>query len=161
MTKWLARRATFVLILAAYVLPSLTQADPGLTSAAQDLLERRCMVCHGCYDAPCQLKLEAWEGLQRGATDALVYDGARLRPAEMTRLFDDGFTEQQWRDKGFHSVLDSDRPENGVMYRMLQLKQAHPLPPTGDLPEGFDFSPLLSSTLFSKQNNFLNCLIIV
>jgi hypothetical protein len=58
----------------------------------------------------------------------------------MTRLFDDGFTEQQWRDKGFHAVLDPERPENGVLYRMLQLKQAHPLPPTGDLPEGFDFS---------------------
>ena len=98
------------------------------------------MVCHGCYDAPCQLKLEAWEGLQRGATEALVYDGARLLPAEMTRLFDDGFTEQQWRDKGFHPVLDPERPENGVLYRMLQLKQAHPLPPTGDLPKGFDFS---------------------
>ena len=26
--------------------------------------ERRCIVCHGCYDAPCQLKLSSNEGLQ-------------------------------------------------------------------------------------------------
>ena len=140
MTRWLSESATFALVLALLWPLSVTRADTALASAAHDLLERRCMVCHGCYDAPCQLKLEAWEGLQRGATNALVYDGARLRPAAMTRLFDDGFSEQQWRDKGFHSVLDPKRPENGVMYRMLQLKQAHPLPPTGDMPAGFDFS---------------------
>ena len=33
----------------------------------QPILEQRCVVCHGCYDAPCQLKLGAWEGIARGA----------------------------------------------------------------------------------------------
>ena len=27
-------------------------------NGVQDVFERRCVVCHGCYDAPCQLKLD-------------------------------------------------------------------------------------------------------
>lgn len=30
------------------------------------ILESRCVVCHGCYDAPCQLKLSSPEGIDRG-----------------------------------------------------------------------------------------------
>ena len=48
----------------------------------QPILERRCVVCHGCYDAPCQLKLGAWEGIARGASSDNVYDTARLREAD-------------------------------------------------------------------------------
>src|SRR5512143_2404881 len=33
----------------------------------QPIFERRCAVCHGCYDAPCKLNLTAYEGLARGA----------------------------------------------------------------------------------------------
>lgn len=109
-------------------------------SSAGDILQYRCMVCHGCYDAPCQLKLEAHEGLVRGASKQLVYDASRLRAANLTRLFDDAQTEQGWRDKDFYSVLDTSEPEQGVMYRMLALKKAHPLPANGALPEVFDFS---------------------
>ena len=32
----------------------------------QPLLDRRCVVCHACYDAPCQLKLSSPEGIERG-----------------------------------------------------------------------------------------------
>ena len=98
------------------------------------------MVCHGCYDAPCQLKMEARIGLERGASKALVYDGSRLVEAETTRLFNDAQTPQEWREKGFYPVLDSEDPGQGVLYRMLQLKQAHPLDPNEYLPETFDFS---------------------
>ena len=110
------------------------------TSTPQEIIEHRCIVCHGCYDAPCQLKLEAHAGLKRGASKDLVYDGTRLRAANLTRLFDDAQSEQRWRDKGFHSVLAKENPEQGVMYQLLQLKQKHPLPATGPIPETFDFS---------------------
>ena len=33
----------------------------------QPLLEKRCVVCHGCYDSPCQFNQGAPEGLNRGA----------------------------------------------------------------------------------------------
>jgi len=41
-------------------------------SQVKPVLERRCVVCHGCYDAPCQLKLSSIEGLQRGASKEKV-----------------------------------------------------------------------------------------
>ena len=43
----------------------------------QPILQRRCVVCHGCYDAPCQLKLSAWQGVARGASGENVYDTER------------------------------------------------------------------------------------
>lgn len=111
------------------------------------VLERRCVVCHACYDASCQLKLGAWEGVARGATKALVYDATRLDEAEPTRLFVDAQQPSQWRQKGFFPVLNehSPTPENNlaasVLYRSLALKQAHPLPAGQKvLSNDFDFS---------------------
>ena len=128
-------------------------ADPLVAAKAHGVLQQRCMVCHGCYDAPCQLKLEAYEGLRRGANPALVYDGTRLLAANMTRLFDDAQNEAQWRSKGFFPVLNDNRPELGVMHRMLTLKRDNPLPTQGAIPEGFDFS-LYRKQQCAKQETF-------
>ncbi len=99
------------------------------------IVEQRCMVCHGCYDAPCQLKLDAWAGVQRGASKDMVYDGARLTAASPTRLFVDAQTVEQWRTKGFYPVLNEQTPDQGVLARMLALKQQHPLPAGELLPD--------------------------
>ncbi len=109
-------------------------------------LEQRCVVCHGCYDAPCQLKLESYEGLLRGANPVKVYDGTRLLGASLTRLFEDAHTTADWRSKGFHPVLNersNSRKANinaGVLAQSLELKKNHPLPTTGILPADFDFN---------------------
>ena len=110
------------------------------------IFNRRCLVCHACYDAPCQLKMENATGLDRGASPALVYDSARLLEAPLTRLGIDAHTTPQWRDKGFHPVLN-ERDQTtandlsaSVLYNMLALKSRNPLP-AGILPEKmFDFS---------------------
>jgi hypothetical protein len=105
------------------------------------ILNQRCVVCHGCYDAPCQLKLSSLEGLQRGANPTKVYDGARIRGIEPTRLFIDAKSPEEWRAKGFHSVLDvkaekaEQKLEDSVLYQMLRLKQLHPQPRVGMLSE--------------------------
>jgi len=111
------------------------------------ILEQRCVVCHGCYDAPCQLKLNSAAGILRGASKEIVYDGARITPAEPSRLFIDALTSGEWRQKGFHSVLNesaNDNPkqnlEESVIYRMLRLKQLHPQPRTGMLADSIDIS---------------------
>jgi len=108
------------------------------------ILESRCVVCHGCYDAPCQLKLTAWEGIARGASADRVYDGTRLHAAPPSRLFEDAFKASSWRRKGFHPVLceraDLDNIGGSVLAQMLLLKQQHPLPQTRALPEAFDLS---------------------
>lgn len=110
------------------------------------VLNNRCLVCHGCYDAPCQLKLDSYEGMLRGGSKTQVYHSSRLTPAPLTRLFEDAQTTSEWRAAGFYPVLNErkDSPEanleGGVMARMLQLKQEHPLPAGKILPGTFDFS---------------------
>ena len=110
------------------------------------ILDRRCTVCHGCYDAPCQLNLTAFEGLARGANKTLVYDARRLRTAEPTRLFEDAQSVTAWRKKQFFPVLQEqarsteEERRAGVLARMLVLKRAHPLPSQPLLPDTFDLS---------------------
>jgi hypothetical protein len=126
------------------------------TSEVRPILERRCVVCHGCYDAPCQLKLSSASGIERGGSKQLVYDGARITAADPTRLFIDAFTTDEWRAKGFHPVLaepvaadgiatagggeSSQNLERSVMYRMLRLKQVQPQPLGGRLDPSIDTS---------------------
>jgi len=72
------------------------------------VLERRCVVCHSCYNSPCQLKMSSFEGVDRGATKALVYDAERLEAADPTRLFVDAQSTSAWQTQhGFHSVTQS------------------------------------------------------
>jgi hypothetical protein len=108
------------------------------------ILQSRCVVCHGCYDAPCQLKLTAWEGIARGASADRVYEGTRLRAAPPSRLFEDAFKASAWRGKGFHPVLCEragvDNISGSVLAQMLLLKQQHPLVETKLLPKTFDLS---------------------
>lgn len=124
---------------------SLT-ADAALYHKANQVLEQRCVVCHSCYDAPCQLKLSAIEGLDRGASEEKVYNGFRLIASEPSRLFEDGATVSEWRHKGFFPVLNEreQTPENNlnlsVLYRLLQLKKLKPLPDDAVLSDDFDFS---------------------
>ncbi|MEH6549138.1 MAG: fatty acid cis/trans isomerase [Pseudomonadales bacterium] len=109
------------------------------------IIDRRCVVCHGCYDAPCQLKMSSFEAIDRGASKEKVYNGSRLVSANLTRLSIDAKNTTQWRAKGFYPVLNEriQTPEAnkhaGVMSRMLQLKQNHPLPEQDVLPDSFDF----------------------
>jgi hypothetical protein len=112
----------------------------------QPIFERRCVVCHGCYDAPCQLNLIAYEGLARGANKKPVYDAKRLLTAEPTRLFEDAQSIAAWRKKQFFPVLQEQAQPTeearraGVLARMLALKRAHPLPSQPLLPDTFDLS---------------------
>lgn len=132
---------------------SATQATPRQSAAnltyyqhTRPILEQRCVVCHACYDAPCQLKLEAYEGLLRGANPEKVYDGTRLLGASLTRLFEDAQTTAEWRTKKFHPVINERNNaaqaniDAGVMAQILKLKQDHPLPSDAVLPESFDFN---------------------
>lgn len=45
----------------------------------KSILDSRCVVCHACYNAPCQLKLSSFDGLDRGASKQAVYSSSRLR----------------------------------------------------------------------------------
>ncbi|WP_019528944.1 fatty acid cis/trans isomerase [Dasania marina] len=112
----------------------------------KSILDNRCVVCHGCYDAPCQLKLSSFEGIDRGATKDKVYDGRRILSSNLSRLFIDADNTRQWRDKGFYPVLNEreQSPQNNLdgslMYRLLTMKQHRPLPEVKQLGAEFDFN---------------------
>ncbi|MEZ9445623.1 fatty acid cis/trans isomerase [Vibrio sp. 10N.222.54.F12] len=125
--------------------PILSSQAQHFIDEVKPIIDSRCVVCHACYDAPCQLKMSSVEGIDRGASKALVYQGTRLTASAPTRLFEDAITTQEWRDADFHPVLN-ERMQNstanldaGLVSRMLMQKENHPLPDQTQL-EGFDFS---------------------
>jgi hypothetical protein len=108
------------------------------------ILERRCVVCHACYDAPCQLKLSSWDGIARGASKQPVYDTTRLKTAPTTRLYQDADSPSAWRKLEFAPVLNehrqtpSDNLNASLIHRLLSQKRRHPTPADGLLPASFD-----------------------
>ena len=93
------------------------------------ILDRRCAVCHSCYNSPCQLKMDSFEGADRGASKKTVYNGSRLRSMDPTRLFTDAQSTEEWRKKEFFSVTES-RASGGlndsIMIEILSHKINNP-----------------------------------
>ena len=116
------------------VVSSLDSGQVDYWTEVKPILEKRCISCHSCYDAPCQLKLTAIEGIDRGASKQDVYNQKRLRSINPSRLFEDAHSTAAWRKKGFFPVLNEHGNEAeanqqaGVMYQLLDLKERNPLP---------------------------------
>ncbi|MEQ1777967.1 MAG: hypothetical protein ABL863_05455, partial [Nitrosomonas sp.] len=49
------------------ILPAPIERSVSYTQEIRPIIETKCLSCHSCFDAPCQLKLENVEGLLRGA----------------------------------------------------------------------------------------------
>jgi hypothetical protein len=94
----------------------------------QPVLVKRCVVCHSCYNSPCQLKLSSWEGLDRGASKQNVYNASRLKTMEPSRLFIDAESTPDWREKGFFSVTQNGEKsyDESIMYMLLDHKRLSP-----------------------------------
>lgn len=153
---FLAGCATFARedLMALFGTPQPTRFDrPQIATNAvsyekevRPILEQRCVVCHSCYDAACQLKLGSYEGIIRGASKEPVYNGTRILEASPTRLFIDADKPSEWRQKGFFPVLN-EFPNHAVaeqqaslLARSLDLKARHPLIPNKPAPASMDFS---------------------
>lgn len=108
------------------------------------ILDSRCVSCHGCYDAPCQLKLGSIEGLDRGATKQLVYNSVRLKAADPTRLFIDATDTEGWRKIDFYPVLNERidtkvaNLDNSILAKLIDLKRLNPQPLSGRLGKDYD-----------------------
>ncbi|MBJ7553083.1 fatty acid cis/trans isomerase [Marinomonas spartinae] len=126
---------------------SVSEADAEFyNDQVRPILDNRCVTCHACYDAPCQLKFTAPEGIERGGSKELVYDGTRLLAATPTRLFIDAQTTQQWRDKGFYPVLNERRQspaanlDGSLVYRAIALRKKQGNFTQAVLSDDYDFS---------------------
>jgi hypothetical protein len=147
-----------VLYACATLPPTVNVAPPVATTQTyhyqadiQPIFDNKCAACHGCYDAPCQLKLTSDDGVLRGATKAQVYDGARLDNLPPTRLGLDAQTVDGWRQKGFYSALYSPKTERtaekaaaedkipvlqaSLLGNMIALGKAHPWPANSRIPD--------------------------
>ncbi len=135
-------------------LPEVALAhDVSWAHDVKPVLDRRCVVCHACYDAPCQVELTTFDGADRGATKKPVYAGDRLKAMEPTRMFVDAKSTAEWRERDFYSVLRPSDPtaaSASLMRRMLALGRAHPLPPAERLPEGVELG--LDRTLYCPRD---------
>ncbi|BHH86104.1 fatty acid cis/trans isomerase [Desulforhopalus sp. 52FAK] len=95
----------------------------------EPVLVKRCVVCHSCYNSPCQLKLSSWDGLERGASKEKIYNGGRLKTMDPSRLLIDAHSVDEWRKKDFYSVTEgssSDKFDDSIMYMLLDHKRTSP-----------------------------------
>ncbi|MDO6547419.1 fatty acid cis/trans isomerase [Pseudoalteromonas carrageenovora] len=134
------------------IVPHTKGAGADFLQNVKPVLDTRCVVCHGCYDAPCQLKLSSPEGIDRGLSKDLVYDGTRLLATTPSRLLFDATDTKQWREKNFTPVLNERAQTEeanlagSVLFNSLVLKQSHELPANEVLDDEFDFSLSRSQT---------------
>ena len=120
------------------------------------IIDSKCVVCHACYDAPCQLVLTHVDGLVRGANKRPVYDGVRISPDQPTRLFVDAESTSQWREKGFFSVLAENTgvdftARTSVLEHLLLVRESHEFGPNSRLPKTTGFGLNRSNTCPSPE----------
>ena len=96
------------------------------------ILDSRCVVCHSCYNAACQLKLSSYEGLDRGGSHSSVYSSSRLKSQQPSRLFMDADSTADWRSEGFHSVIANQTETTSNDSILLYLLEAKRLKPTSE-----------------------------
>ncbi len=117
-----------------FSLPVLAAEVPSFSRDVQPIFNAKCVACHACYDAPCQLNLGSGEGAQRGASQLPVYSGSRTVAQATTRLYLDAHDEAAWRRKGFASVLQPQQQSAALITRMLELGHNNPWPANSKLP---------------------------
>ncbi len=118
------------------------QADHYLNQV-QPILSARCVACHGCYEAPCSLNMESYEGVRRGFHATPLFAPKRFGIAKPTRPID-GKSLAQWREQGFFPVLPSlgdvpegekENPKDSIFYRLVDQSARNNAP-------GFDIKAL-------------------
>lgn len=133
----------------------------------QPILNRRCVACHGCYEAPCQLNLQSYGGLRRGFHEVPIFSTERKQSAIPfnTQLKKDLFADQddefttvkKWRDLGYKPVIGNDEEdldinrdsETSLFYQMLDMGQKS--------PDRFDPRPLKKLQDFKDDNSRYRC----
>ncbi|MEK2645171.1 fatty acid cis/trans isomerase [Bdellovibrio sp. BCCA] len=119
-----------MLCFISVLMMSVSNADePNLdfySHKVQPIFDNRCLACHSCFNAPCQLNLQNYEAFQRGANKLNVYDGTRTKSVEPSRIWIDAHGVSEWRKRGFYDVNTSKKPEENLFLSFLKLRQEHP-----------------------------------
>jgi hypothetical protein len=112
-------------------LPPTAATFPGYDTHVKRVLDARCVSCHSCYNAPCQLNLASYEGVERGANEKVVYEPSRAEGIAPTRMFVDAKTTHEWATRfGFFPVLartgSGERNlSESILYRLIQQRDVN------------------------------------
>lgn len=104
---------------------AISKKTISFTHDVKPILDKRCVVCHSCYNSPCQLKLSSYDGLMRGASKDAIYDAKRTKAILPTRLFIDATSVKEWQERGFFSVVEDsfeDNQSDATLLKMLYTK---------------------------------------
>lgn len=106
------------------------------SSKIKPILDSRCVQCHSCYNAPCQLNMSSVEGLDRGLVKNFeVYSTRTLQAEEPSRLGIDRKTAEEWQNFSpvhkFRPVTeDTESPERNLassyIYQLTEHKRTNP-----------------------------------
>src|SRR5580700_7458636 len=117
-------------------------ASDDYTTRIQPIFDSRCIACHSCFNAPCQLNLQSYSGLARGANKLNVYDRSRLKSVAPSRLDIDGRSVSDWRAKGFFDVVGGTDPGRNLLMQLLSLRARHSAVQPKEPVEGSNFCPV-------------------
>ena len=111
-------RLFFILTFQLLGVSGSAQEIVSFTKDIQPLLNKRCSVCHACYQSACKVKTNSWEGIRRGLDPIhRVYNNRRFSSAPTTRLFQDAEIgdEAAWRLMGFSPIIRrSENPSENI-----------------------------------------------
>jgi hypothetical protein len=145
--------------------PTVIKELPETASADQDqfyfksvkpLLDKRCVTCHSCYTAPCQLNLAHIEGMRRGATKNPLYDGTRISAADPTRLFVDAHSALEWMQKKDFFPVARLRPDQASLTEALLTQRVKHPGPVGLSSNDSHECPADGKDLQAYQKDFPN-----
>ena len=117
----------------------------------KQIIDNRCVVCHGCYSSPCNLKLDSLAGLERGASPKDMYLSRPFKAMDPNRLLQDAQKLEDWQSEkhAFHSVH---MPLDGAPSLIEQLLEARHNPEKNSPKKNFKFSPETSRSCAKDQN---------
>jgi hypothetical protein len=104
-------------------LPTFSRSNKVDFKQVEPIINSRCIACHSCLESPCQLNMQTWAGLQRGAFHENAYDGLRMSAVPPTRMFEDASSTYAWRQKGFVDVLNGG--DDSIFTTVLRFSNAH------------------------------------
>ena len=81
--------------------------DEHYLDKVQAIFSKRCITCHGCYEAPCQLNLQSYQGVRRGYNVMPIYNMKRLESMPITQM-NEVYPLGKWRDLDFLPVVTHD-----------------------------------------------------
>lgn len=106
-------------------LSSVTEASM-FSSVIQPIFTNRCIACHSCNTAPCQLNLTNYEGVSRGANKAPINQPYSQSSFPLTRLGIDAKSTAGWRALKFFSVTERSLTTASNLEAALRLKDSNP-----------------------------------